>query len=60
LYRAGSLTTVSEELSKYKLHLGEYRASDGTEVERNQQANMHLSMERGMKIINWVQVSFCI
>jgi hypothetical protein len=32
LYGAGSIKTVAEEISKYKLYLWEYRRSDGTEV----------------------------
>jgi hypothetical protein len=41
LYRVGSLRTVAEEISKYKLNLVEYRRSDGTEVASNQQKNIH-------------------
>jgi hypothetical protein len=58
MYRAGSLRAVAEEISKYKLDKLEYRRSDGMEVALNQQANIHFSMERGMKIMNWVQVFF--
>jgi exonuclease III len=50
LYRAGSLRTVAEEVSKYKLDLLGVQ-----EVALNQQANIHFSMERGMKIMNYVQ-----
>jgi hypothetical protein len=52
LYRAGWLMTVAKEISKYKLDLVEYRKSDGTEVAPSQQANIHFSMERGMRIMN--------
>jgi exonuclease III len=52
LYTAGSLRTVAEEVSKYKLDLlgiQEVRwGGGGTEL----QANIHFSMERGMKIMN--------
>jgi hypothetical protein len=40
LYIAGSLGTVSKELSKYRLVL----------------VAVHFSMERGMRIMSWVQV----
>jgi hypothetical protein len=52
MYKAGSLRAVAEEISKYKLDFVEYRRSDGTEVAQNRQANIHFSMEKGMKIIN--------
>jgi hypothetical protein len=53
LYKAGSVTTVAKEISKYKSDLvGVYRRSDGTEVAPNHQANIHVSMERGMRIMN--------
>jgi hypothetical protein len=47
MYRAGSLRAVAEEISKYKLDL-----VGGQEVAQNQQANIHFSMEKGMKIMN--------
>jgi hypothetical protein len=50
LYRAGSLMTVSKELSKYKLDLVEYR-SDGRAVAPNLRENTHFSMEREMRIM---------
>jgi hypothetical protein len=46
LYRAGSLMTIARFSGR------EYRRSDGTEVSPIQQANMHFSMERGMRIMN--------
>jgi hypothetical protein len=45
VYRAGSLRAVVQEISKYKL---DSVVSDGLEV----QANIHFSMEKGMKIMN--------
>jgi hypothetical protein len=42
------LRTVAEEISNYKLDLVEYRRSDG--------ANIHFSMERGMRTMNYVKV----
>jgi hypothetical protein len=47
LYRAGSLMTVSRELSRYKLDLVIVR-----EVAQNLLENTHFSMERGMRIMN--------
>jgi hypothetical protein len=41
LYRKGLLTTVAKEKAKY-----------GTELAPNQQANIHFSMERGLRIMN--------
>jgi hypothetical protein len=49
---ADSLMTAAKELSKYKLHLVEYRRSNGTEVALNQQSNIYFSMEREMRIMN--------
>jgi hypothetical protein len=53
LYRAGSLTTVSRELSKYKLDLAGVQKvrweGSGTEPAPE---NTHFSMERGMRIMN--------
>jgi hypothetical protein len=34
--------------------------SDGKAVAPNEQENTHLSMERGMRIMNWVQVFVCM
>jgi hypothetical protein len=47
MYRAGSLLTVSKELSKYKLDKLECRRSDGRAVALNLQENTHFSVERG-------------
>jgi hypothetical protein len=44
-----------EEISKYNLDLV-VRRSDGTEVAMNQQATKRFSVEKGMKIMNYVQV----
>jgi hypothetical protein len=52
MHRASSLRAVEEEISKYKLDLVGDRRSDGTEVALNEQANIHFSMEKGMKIMN--------
>jgi hypothetical protein len=35
MYMAGSLRAVAEEITKYKLHLVEYKRSDGAEVALN-------------------------
>jgi hypothetical protein len=51
MYRAGSLRAVGEEISKYKLDLVGVQ-EDGMEVALNEQANIHFSMEKGMKIMN--------
>jgi hypothetical protein len=58
LYRAGSLVTVSKELSKYRLDLVACRRSDGRAVAPNEQENTHFSKERGMRIMSWIQ-GFC-
>jgi hypothetical protein len=52
MHMTGSLRAVVEEISKYKLDLVKYRRSDGKKVALNQQANIHFSMERGMRIMN--------
>jgi hypothetical protein len=45
--------TVAKVISKYKLDLaGEYRRLDGAGVAPNQQANIHFSMEGGMRIMS--------
>jgi hypothetical protein len=44
--------TVAKEISKYKSDLlGVQVSSAGTEGAPNQQANIHFSMERGMRIM---------
>jgi hypothetical protein len=48
LYRAGSLMTVSGELVRYR--------SDGRMVAPNLREKTHFSMERGMRIMNYVQI----
>jgi hypothetical protein len=45
-------------ISTYKLHLVGYWRSDGTGVALNQQANIHFSVERGMRIVIYIEV-FC-
>jgi hypothetical protein len=58
LYRTGPLMTVAKEISKCKSDLvGVQVSSAGTEGAPNQQANIRFSMERGMRILNDVQVS---
>jgi hypothetical protein len=52
LYREGSLITDGKEISKNKLDSVEYRRSDGTKGAPNQHANIHFSIERGMRIMN--------
>jgi endonuclease/exonuclease/phosphatase family metal-dependent hydrolase len=47
--------TVSKEIQKYKFDLVGVQEVNGTEVAPNQQANIHFSMERRMRIMNWVQ-----
>jgi hypothetical protein len=44
MYRAGSLMAVAEEISEYKLDL--------VGVQEVRWANIHFSMEKGMKIMN--------
>jgi hypothetical protein len=53
-----SLITVATKIAKYKLDLVGVQGSDGTGVAPNQQTNIHFSMERGMRIMNYVQF-FC-
>jgi hypothetical protein len=57
-YRAGSVMTVAKQKNiKVRLH-GECRKSDATEVAPSQQANIYFSVERGMRIMNYVQFLF--
>jgi hypothetical protein len=44
--------TVERDISKNKLDLVGVQGSDWTEVATNQQANIHFSLERGMRIMN--------
>jgi hypothetical protein len=44
--------TVAKEISKYKLHLVGVQEVTWDEAAPNQQANIHFSMERGMRIMN--------
>jgi hypothetical protein len=55
-YRAGSLVTVW--ISNYRLHLVGVQTSDGRAVATKPQENTHFSIDRGMRIKNWVQISF--
>jgi exonuclease III len=52
IYRAGSLRAVVEEITKYKLDLVGVQEITWGERAQNQQANIHFSMERGMRIMN--------
>jgi hypothetical protein len=52
MYRAGSLRTVAEEISKYKLDLAGVQKVTWDEAAPNQWANIHFSMERGMRTMN--------
>jgi hypothetical protein len=56
LYRAGSLMTVSRELSKYKLDLVECRRSDERVVALNLRENTYCSTKRGMRIISVTRI----
>jgi ACT domain-containing protein len=47
MYRAGSLRAVVEEISKYKLDLVGVQ-----DVALNQQANIHFSMKKEIRILN--------
>jgi hypothetical protein len=52
--------SASKELSRYRLDLvGVHEVTWGKAVALNQQGNIHFSMERGIRTINWVQVFFC-
>jgi hypothetical protein len=51
-YKAGSLMGNAEGTSKYKLDLVGVQGSGGTEVSPNQQARIHFSMGRGVRIMN--------
>jgi endonuclease/exonuclease/phosphatase family metal-dependent hydrolase len=51
MYRAVSLMAVAEDISKCKSDLVGVQEVDGTKVALNQQANIHFSMEKGMKIM---------
>jgi hypothetical protein len=60
LYKAGTLITVLKELARYRLDLvgvQEVRWEGGG---LNLGENTHCSIERGMRIMNWVQVFLCI
>jgi hypothetical protein len=46
-YSVGSLRTVTEEISKYKLDLMGVQKSGGTEVAQNQPVNLWFSLKGG-------------
>jgi hypothetical protein len=53
--------TVSRELSRYTLDLmQECRRSHGRAVALHHQERTHISMERGMRTMNWIQGSLYI
>jgi hypothetical protein len=56
-YRADSVMTVAKRISSIRFR-GECRKSDGTEVAPSQQANIHFSAERRMRIMNYVRFLF--
>jgi hypothetical protein len=58
-YRVGSQVTASGELSKYKLDLVGVQEVRWEGVAPNQQ-NTHFSTERGIRIMNQIQVLLCI
>jgi hypothetical protein len=55
LYKAGLLMTVTKEVSIQIIFSG-ITGSQMGKVTPNQQANTHFPVERGMRIMNWVQV----
>jgi hypothetical protein len=59
VYRAGSLRAVAEEISKYKLNLVGVQEvrwdGGGTEAA----GEYTFFMERGMRIMNYMQIFFC-
>jgi hypothetical protein len=56
LYMAGSLITVAEALSKYKLGLMSVQEVSWGRGGTQPAGELHISMERGMRIIILVQV----
>jgi hypothetical protein len=56
LYRAGSLMTVLRELSRYVRVSGSTGNKMGRRWPTNLLENTHFSTERGMRIMNYVQV----
>jgi hypothetical protein len=59
LYTAGSLVTVSKELSKYRLDLVGVQEVRWEGCGTEEQENTHYSMERGMRIMSWLQLFLC-
>jgi hypothetical protein len=55
LYRAGSLMTVSRELSRYRLDLVGVQEVRWEGSDTVPTGETHFSMERGMRTMNWVQ-----
>jgi hypothetical protein len=52
LYRAGSLMTVAKEISTYKLDVVGVQEVRWDIMAPNQQANIHSSIERELRILN--------
>jgi hypothetical protein len=53
LCRVGLLMTVVKDRSKYKLHLMGMQKIRWDRMALKQQAYIHFSGERGMRIVNW-------
>jgi hypothetical protein len=56
LYGAGSLVTVSKELSKYRLDLVEVQEVRWEDGGTERAGEYTFFYERGMRIMSWVQV----
>jgi hypothetical protein len=52
MYRAGSLMKIVKEISKYKLDLVAVKGVKWNRGGTEPAANTHISMERGMRIMN--------
>jgi hypothetical protein len=49
-----------ERTIKIQVRFSGVQEVKGTGVAPNQQVNIHFSVERGMRLMNWVQVFLCI
>jgi exonuclease III len=58
LNRVGLLMTAVKEISKYKLDLVGIQEIRWDRGRPNQQANIYFSMGMGMRIMNYIQISF--
>jgi hypothetical protein len=54
LYKAGLLMTVAKEISEYKLNLVGVQEVRWERWQPNQKVNTHFSIERRVRIMNWV------